>query len=160
MTDFVRDAAAAALIFGFFASAWFGWAQEKPPPRLRPWLIAGSVAALATAAAGGILMATNWSAGTAFDRDTSMRFGIVVGIEFALAGIGAAVLTVRRRSELVPVWIAFVVGVHLFPVAVLLHYPLIHVARSVAVSAVVGLLTGTVLLASALVSLARFLAIA
>lgn len=176
MTDFVRDAAATALIFGFFASAWFGWAQEKPPPRLRPWLIAGSVASLATAAAGGILMATHWSAGTAFDRDTSIRFGIVVGVEFALAGLGAAVLAARRRSEYVPVWIAFVVGVHLFPVAVLLHYPLIHVvgalvtvaslvavplarARSVPVSAVVGVLTGTVLLVAAWVSLLGFLAI-
>jgi hypothetical protein len=177
VTDFVRDAAATTLIFGFFASAWFGWAQEDPPPRLRPWLIAGSVAALVTTAAGGVLTATNWSAGTAFDRDTSIRFGIVVGIEFALAGIGAAVLAARHRSGLTPAWIAFVVGVHLFPVAVLLHYPLIHVvgalvtaaalvgvplarARSVAVSAVVGLLTGTILLAAALLSLGRFLAIA
>ena len=59
---------------------------------------------------------------------------------------------------------------HLFPVAVLLGYPLIHVvaalvtvaaavayplarARSVAVSAVTGALTGSVLLISALVSL-------
>ena len=170
MTEHVRDAAATALIFGFFASAWFGWAQDDPPPRWRPWLIAGSVAALATAAAGGILMWRHWSDGTAFDRDTSIRFGIVVGIEFALAGIGAAILAARRRSDLTPVWIALVVGVHLFPVAVLLGYPLIHVvaalvtvaaavayplarARSVAVSAVTGALTGSVLLVSALVSL-------
>ena len=55
------------------------------------------MAALATAAAGGILMWRHWSDGTAFDRDTSIRFGIVVGIEFALAGIGAAILAARRR---------------------------------------------------------------
>jgi hypothetical protein len=170
VTEHVRDAAATALIFGFFASAWFGWAQDDPPPRWRPWLIAGSVTSLVTAAVGGILMWRHWSDGTAFDRDTSIRFGIVVGIEFALAGIGAAILGARRRSALIPVWIALVVGVHLFPVAVLLGYPLIHVtaafvtiaavvayplarSRSVAPSAVVGVLTGAVLLVSALVSL-------
>jgi hypothetical protein len=175
VTEHVRDAAATALIFGFFASAWFGWAQDDPPPRWRPWLIGGSVAALATAAAGGILTWRHWSDGTAFDRDTSIRFGIVVGIEFALAGIGAGILAARRRSDLTPVWIALVVGVHLFPVAVLLGYPLIHVvaalvtvaavvayplarSRSIAPSAVVGVLTGGVLLLSALVSLVGALA--
>jgi hypothetical protein len=30
---FVRDAAAIAAIFGFFGSAWFGWAQENPRSR-------------------------------------------------------------------------------------------------------------------------------
>jgi hypothetical protein len=28
---FVRDAAATAAVFGFFASGWFGWAQDEPP---------------------------------------------------------------------------------------------------------------------------------
>jgi len=27
----LRDAAMTALILGFFASSWFGWAQERPP---------------------------------------------------------------------------------------------------------------------------------
>jgi hypothetical protein len=54
-TDFVRNVAATAAIFGFFASAWFGWAQEDPPAQWRPWLIAGSIMALATALAGGLL---------------------------------------------------------------------------------------------------------
>lgn len=32
--EFLRDAAATAAIFGFFASAWFGWAQRRDrPPR-------------------------------------------------------------------------------------------------------------------------------
>jgi hypothetical protein len=30
-----------ALILGFFASSWFGWAQENPPEASRPFLIAG-----------------------------------------------------------------------------------------------------------------------
>ena len=79
-------------------------------------------------------------------------------------------LTRRRRSDLTPAWIALVVGVHLFPVAALMRYTFIYavaalvtlvavaavpVARSrgVAVSAVTGLATGSVLLAAGLVSL-------
>jgi hypothetical protein len=72
--ELLRDAAATAAVFGFFASAWFGWAQDQPPPAWR----------------------------TALDADTSRTFGLVVGIEVALAAIGAAVLARRRRSELIP----------------------------------------------------------
>jgi hypothetical protein len=99
----------------------------------------------------------------------------VVGSEFAVAGLGALVLALRRRSDLTPAWVALVVGVHLFPVAALLRYPLIYavaalvtlvavaaipVARSrgVAVSAVTGLATGSVLLAAGFVSLVTALA--
>jgi len=87
-----------------------------------------------------------------------------------LAGAGAAVLTVRGRRDLVPVWIALVVGLHLFPVAALIAFPLIYpvaalvtvaalaavpLARSgsLPVSAVNGLGAGGALLAGALVCL-------
>ncbi len=171
--EFVRDAAATAAIFGFFASAWFGWAQENPPDAWRKVLVVGSVVSLLIAVAGGVLAWQRWSDGTAFDPDTGRVFGIVVGIEFALAGLGAWLLTARRRADLVAPWIALVVGVHLFPLAPLLQYPLLYVvaalvsvvalaavplarsrSRSVTVSAVTGLATGTVLLAAALFSLA------
>jgi hypothetical protein len=106
----------------------------------------------------------------AFDADTSRAFGVVVGIEVAAAGLGAGLLAVRRRTALIPVWIALVVGLHLVPVAALLRYPLLYVvaalvtlvalaavplarSRSVAISAVAGLATGTVLLATALFSI-------
>jgi hypothetical protein len=171
MTEHVRDAAATALIFGFFASSWFGWAQEAPPARWRPGLLAGAVVALLTAVAGGLLTWRHWGGGTAFDRDTSIAFGIVVGIEVALAGLGAAVLALRRRAALIPAWIALVVGLHFFPLAVLLEYPFLYVVaavvtagavaavplarrRGVPVSAVTGAVTGAALLAAALVSLA------
>lgn len=155
---FLRDAAATAAIFGFFASAWFGWAQDEPPPAWRKALVAGSIL----------------SGPTAFDADTSRTFGLVVGVEVALAAIGAAVLARRRSSELIPAWVALVVGVHLIPVALLVRSPLIAVtgvlvtlvalvavplarSRPVAVSAVTGLGAGTVLLAAALWSLASAL---
>ena len=72
--------------------------------------------------------------------------------------------------ELIPVWIAFVVGVHFFPVAAIIRYPLIYVvgalvtiaalaavplarARSWPISAVNGVGVGASLLAGGLVSL-------
>lgn len=169
VAQYVRDAAATAVIFGFFASSWYGWAQEAPPQSWRTPLGIGSGLALLTAVAGGLLTWRHWSDGTVFDDDTSRSFGIVVGIEFAAAAIGAGLLAVRRRAEYISVWIAFVVGVHLFPVAVLIGYPLIHVvaalitlvaiaaipvarARSVSVSAVTGVGTGSVLLVAAMTS--------
>jgi hypothetical protein len=166
-----RDAAATCAIFGFFASAWFGWAQEKPPRGLRPALIAGSVLSFAAIAAGLVVTIAHWSDGTVFDEHTGPRFGIVVGIEFAVAGLGAGLLAWRGKRDLVPAWIAFVVGVHLYPVAVLLDYAFLHVVatlvavasvvsvpvarrRGIAVSAVTGGSTGTVLLLAACYSLA------
>jgi hypothetical protein len=138
---FLRDAAATAAIFGFFASAWFGWAQDEPPPAWRKALVAGSILSLLTAVGGGVMTWRNWSGPTAFDADTSRTFGLVVGIEVALAAIGAAVLARRRSSELIPAWVALVA------------VPLAR-SRPVAVSAVTGLGAGTVLLAAALWSLA------
>ncbi len=68
-------------------------------------------------------------------------------------------------------WVAFVVGVHLFPVAALIGYSMIYVvaalitvvsvvahpvarARKLSVSAVVGAPTGLILLAAAVFSVA------
>lgn len=168
--EFTRDAAATAAVFGFFAASWFGWAQEKPPTAWRDWLIAGAILSLLVAAAGGVLTWQYWSTGTAFNPQTGRTFGIIVGIEFALAGIGAGVLAALGKPAYIPAWIAFIVGVHLFPLAPLLKYPLLYIAAAmvtlaaliaiplartqvVAVSAVTGVGAGIVLLAAALFSL-------
>lgn len=173
--EFIRDAAATAAILGFFAASWFGWALDKPPVSWRKGLITGSVLSVLTAVAGGLLTWQYWSDGTVFDATTSRSFGIVVGIEVVLAGLGAWLLTARQRSELIPPWIALVVGVHFFPLAPLSDYPLFYPlavlvtlaglvsvpsarARSLAISAVTGLLTGSVLLTAALYSLVTVLA--
>jgi hypothetical protein len=169
LAENVRDVAVNAVVLGFFASAWFGWAQEAPPRRWRPFLMAGSVAALLTLAAGALLAWQRWSDGTVFDEDTSRTFGIVVGIEFGVAALGAVLLAVLHRRDWTPAWIAFVVGVHLFPVAAIIELPADHVAgaliilvalaavpvarsRGVTPSAVVGAGTGLVLLVTAVVS--------
>lgn len=168
-SEFIRDAAANGAISGFFAMAWFGWAQEAPPARWRKWLITGSVLSALTFVASGLLTWRLFDAGTAFDAETGRTFGIIVGIEFALAGIGAGLLSWRGKKELIPVWIAFVVGVHFFPLAPLLHYPLLYVVatlvtlaaliavplartRSLPVSLTNGVGVGTVLLAAGIFS--------
>jgi hypothetical protein len=167
---YLRDAAMTAVIFGFFGSAWFGWAQEAPPARWSVRLAAGSILSLATAVGGGVVAWQHWSDGTIFGPDTGRNFGIVVGIEFAVTGLGALVLALRRRRDLIPPWVAFVVGVHLFPVAAILQYPMIYLvaslvtvvsliavpvarSRTLAISFVTGLGTGLVLLAAAVYSL-------
>ncbi|MGC4795655.1 hypothetical protein ACLQ3H_16225 [Micromonospora saelicesensis] len=49
--QYARDGAMSALVLGFFASCWFGWAQEKPPPGWRSPLIVGAVLSLIVVAA-------------------------------------------------------------------------------------------------------------
>ena len=170
LADHARDAAATAAVLGFFASAWFGWAQDSPPQAWRWALVAGSIVSLVISAAGVLLTWQRWSDPTALTEHASRTFGIVVGIEFALAGLGAGVLAAVGKADVIAAWVAFVVGVHLFPLAVLFKYPLLHstaalitvvgiaavpVARSLslAVSAVTGVGCGVVLLATAMFSL-------
>ncbi|SDL47004.1 hypothetical protein SAMN05216298_3964 [Glycomyces sambucus] len=169
--DFLRDAAGTAAVFGFFAMAWFGWAQEAPPAKWLWPLRIGSILSGLTAVAGGLLLWRHWSDGSVIDASVGPKFGIIVGVEFALAGLGCGLLAWRKRADLMSAWIAFVVGVHFFPVAVLLEIPALHVtaalvtvasiasvfiakARSLTVSAVVGATTGPILLASGLLALA------
>ena len=61
------------------------------------------------------------STGILHDRRARRRYGRIVVVEFALAGVGAAVLAVAGQSDFVPVWICAVVGVHFFFLAPLLR---------------------------------------
>jgi hypothetical protein len=105
-----------------------------PGASAETWRLPLAVAAVGSvllAVVGGVLTWRQWSDGSAFNRDgTARTFGIVVGVEFAVAGIGSAVLSRRRRGEL---------------------------TRNLALSAVTGVGTGSVLVAAAMVSLASML---
>ena len=125
-----RDAAATAAVLGFFGSAWFGWAQDSPPQAWRWALAAGSILSLVVCAAGTLLTWRRWSEPTALDAQTSRVFGVVVGIEFALAGLGAGVFAAVGRADVIAAWVAVVVGVHLFPLAVLFKYRLLHLTAA------------------------------
>ncbi|MBM7784869.1 hypothetical protein [Tenggerimyces flavus] len=114
----VRDAAVMAAIFGFAAMMWLGWAQEAPPRTWRFWLGAGAVLGALLAIGGGLLAWQNWSPESALAAESARRtFGIVAGIEFGLAGIGAALLGLTKRAQWINPWIALVVGLHFIPLA-------------------------------------------
>lgn len=83
-------------------------------------------------------------------------------------------LAALGKPQLIARWVALVVGVHFWPLAGLLRYPLLTVvavvvsvaalvaaplarAQAVTVSAVTGLATGLILLTAALYSLATVL---
>ena len=97
-----RDHGMTALIEGFFGFVWFGWGQANA---------AGGVQAFRSPASTGVL----------HDRRARRRYGIAVGVEFSLAGVGAAVLAVAGQGDFIPVWVCAVVGVHFFPLASLLE---------------------------------------
>jgi hypothetical protein len=139
-----RDGGITALVEGFFASAWFGWGQADPPAGLVPWLTAGSIVALVIAATGAVVGFTRPASTAAINNaESGRRYGIIVGIEFGLAGLGAAVLGIVGQTDYIPVWICGVVGVHFVPLAgVLRDRNLIPLSVLVTATAVAALIAG------------------
>lgn len=76
-------------------------------------------------------------------RAAGRRYGIIVGVESGLAGLGAAVLALLGRPEFIPVWICAVVGIHFLPLApVLRDRNLIALGILVTASGIVALVVG------------------
>jgi len=160
---FAQDLAVTAAIFGVAAFVWFGWAQEAPPARWRLPLGLGSALGLLLAVVGALLAWQNWGLGTVFaDPQVRRAFGIVCGVEFGSAGLGAAALALTKRAKWTASWIAFVVGAHFVPLAPILGDPglivlavlvvlaaglsvLLHRRTGIAPSAVAGLGAGIAL---------------
>ncbi|HEV7708933.1 MAG TPA: hypothetical protein VGP16_12125 [Asanoa sp.] len=136
-----RDAGFTALFLGFFASAWFGWAQAGGESG---WLTAGSIVSVVVAAIGLVTGLRAPAEGSAMrDRAASRRYGIIVGIEFAVIFVGAILLGRLGQPDYIPVWVAFVVGVHFVPLAPVLGDPLLRpLAVATCVVALAGLVTG------------------
>jgi hypothetical protein len=173
--QYLRDDAIIVLLFGLLASTWFGWAHEGPPRSWRLPLTLAAVTSIVIGAVGGYLTWRHWGGGSALSEPGAMRsYGITVGVEFALAGIGAAVLGVRKRQDLIAPWICLVVGVHFAPLAPILKNPMLYVLAAVVTavalaavplarrrdlppSAITGLGTGSALLLFAIVSLVSLL---
>ena len=141
--EFLRDTLMTAAIFGVFAMSWFGWAQEAPPSRWRPFLAAGSVVGLLLGAGMGIVAGLNWDAPSALRIDgRAEAFGVVVGIEVALCLGGALVLMRRGHADLASPWVAAVVGLHFIPLALIFNDPSLYVLSALMT---VGAVVGTVL---------------
>ncbi len=117
-TDFIRDHLMYAVIFGFFGFSWFGWAQESPPKSWSLYLGFASAMSLLIALVAGYLAFTHWAGATALTAPGAYeKFGIIVGIELLSSLLGAGILIWLKRPEYVALWIAFVVGVHFIPLA-------------------------------------------
>jgi hypothetical protein len=139
-----RDAGITALVLGFFASAWFGWGQAAPPAGLSTWLTVGSVLALAVAAIGAVVgFRSPRSTAALGDRAAGRRYGVIVGIEFGLAGLGAGILGAIGQADYIPVWVCGVVGAHFLPLApVLRNRRLIALGMLVTIVALAALVAG------------------
>lgn len=139
---YARDSAMTALILGFFASCWFGWAQERPPATWKLPLIGAAALSLLIAVIGGIYAWRHWSDGSALNAPGAMRqYGIIVGLEFAIAAVGAIGLLVWGHAEYLAPWICLEVGVHFWPMApVLLNPGLVVLGGLLAIIALVALL--------------------
>ena len=129
--------------------AWFGWGQEGPPAWLVPVLAVGSVVGFAVAVTGAIVgFRSPQETAVLRDRAALRRYGIIVGIEFTLIGLGGAALNLTGGQRWVPVWILAVVAVHFFPLAPVLAnralYPLGALLCAVAATALVTGLVSTV----------------
>lgn len=109
-------------IFGFFASVWFGWAQEDPPMAWEMPLTIGAVIGIGFALVCGIFAYLNWHSGSILNNETVFRkYLIIVGIEFGVALLGALVLLLSGNSIYLSPWICLLVGVHLWPMAAVLQ---------------------------------------
>ena len=101
-----RTLANAVVIEGFFAFMWFGWGQEGPPPAVSIVLVVGAILALLAVASG--IRAARRARGEPSPLSgpaAGRRYGIVVGIEFGISGIGAAVLGATGHVKLIAAWV-------------------------------------------------------
>ena len=139
-----RDRGMTALIEGFFGFVWFGWGQANASAGLSAGLAVAGVVAVLVAVAGGVQAFRGpASTGVLHDRQARRRYGVAVGVEFSLAGVGAAVLAVAGQGDFIPVWVCAVVGVHFFPLASLLKDRLlVALGVSVTTVALVALVAG------------------
>ena len=166
-----RSRGVTVAVDGFFAFVWFGWGQAAAPSWLVIPLAVGTALGALLAATGVVV--TERSTGplpAASDLAVRRRYSIIVGLEFGLLGVGAAVLGATGHYQWIPVWICFGVGVHFFPLASTLQNPTLRplgallvavagvalvagLATAVAPSTVTGAGAGLCLLASGLATL-------
>jgi hypothetical protein len=144
LADARRRAGLTALYLGIFATIWLSVPETEPP--LAVLLVAGSIAALITAGAGGALAVRSRAEGPlSRDAVSDRKYLVIFAAELAAAGFGAVLLAVTGRSEYIPVLVGAVVGIHFWPLAPVLRDPALRIlAALVCVTALAGLVTGMV----------------
>jgi hypothetical protein len=142
LTEYVRDHSFTIAWFGLMTFVWLGWSQEDPKPWMRPILGIGSVLGLGLSIWFGILTYRGWSGATALEGRYPWM-GVLVVVEFALAGIGVLVLARRKQQRWSAWWVALVVALHFLPLGILLQdgtVVALGVAQAIALVALVPLL--------------------
>ncbi len=126
-----RDLAVIAAAFGVAALVWATWAQEHPP---RGWwwravLGLGSLAGLALAVVGTILLVRVWATPTAIEPGTTafVVYVVVFWVELAFAVV-LAILAIRAGwSDYVAPALLALVGLDLIALAPALRQPFLFV---------------------------------
>jgi len=142
-----RTRGIAALIEGYFAAMWFGWAQADPPSWLVAPLTVASVLAVGLAVVGVVVTIRAHGQRTPLRNPAVRRtYLIIVGVEFATLGAGAGLLAATGLSRWICVWVCAGVGLHFLPLSRalgrLLLVPLGLLVTAVAIAAlIVGLMT-------------------
>ncbi|GAA1149388.1 hypothetical protein GCM10009672_22060 [Nesterenkonia lutea] len=102
------------------AMAWFGWAQEDPPRHWQVRLGIGSALGLLLAGVFGYSVFMHWDQNSVLEGHYEW-FGLLVGFEVLLAGAGCFYLWRKDRRRWMAWWVALVVALHFFPLALLLQ---------------------------------------
>ncbi|MCM3378946.1 hypothetical protein MKZ27_07775 [Bacillus sp. FSL R5-0394] len=173
--EYIRDYVMYTAIFGMFSFIWFGWAQENPRKNWRKYMGIASGIALLVCLIGVYLSVTNWEEATALSEMNALTTYIIVFYaQLIIGGLGAFLLTRKKKKDYVAPWIAFLVGVHffwlvnvfddfgLYILAVLMIIiavisPRLSKRWGVASSAITGIGSGTVLFCFAILGLIRYL---
>jgi hypothetical protein len=113
------------VIVGFFAVSWFAWGSAEPTPAAVTALIRVGTAVGLLVVVFGAVLAVRSPVGSSVMADpvASRRYGIIVGLEFGLIGLGSAVLGAVGWAEWIPVAVCLGVGLHFFPLSPVLRDP-------------------------------------
>ena len=113
-----RTRGIAALLEGYFAAMWFGWAQADLPLWLVAPLTVASVLAACIAVAAVVVAIRAHGQHTPMRNPTVRRtYLIIVGVEFAALGAGAGLLAATGLSRWICVWVCAGVGLHFLPLS-------------------------------------------
>ncbi len=130
--DYGRDLVMTAVIFGFAAFVWAGWAQERPPGHVgwRVVFAALGVVGLALAGFGIPTAVRNWETATALASGSPalLWYIIVFWIEVATIIAIAVIFARTKRTHLMAPAVLIIVGVHFVPLAFVFAQPIIMLA--------------------------------
>lgn len=139
-----RGVALAAVVDGFAAVVWFGWAQVGAGGWFSTLLVLGALVAFAVAVAGFLRAARARRSGSPLRNPRiRRRYLTVLSIEAVVLVLGLLALALSRTLGWSPVWVGIVFGLHAIPMGRVLGDPALEVAGLAVVAvSVLSLLVG------------------